>query len=146
MGTGIGIVASRVAGLNVTMVDPYDKSLQKSKDFTANWCQKEITKDRLTSADSTDVMNRIAYSGDLGSLKTADFVIEAANEDFDIKKIIFQGLANTTPDHAILASNTSSISISKIGGVIPERAHQVIGMHFMNPVPVMKLVEVITAL
>ena len=80
-------------------------------------------------------MNRIAYSGDMGSLKDADFVIEAANEDFEIKKIIFQGLANTTPDHAILASNTSSISISKIGGVIPYRAHQVIGMHFMNPVP-----------
>ncbi len=59
----------------------------------------------------------------MGVLKDADFVIEAANEDFEIKKIIFEALANTTPDHAILASNTSSISISKIGGVIPDRAH-----------------------
>ena len=66
MGTGIGIVASRVAGLNVTMVDPFEKSLEKSKNFTANWCQKEISKERLTDADSQGVMNRIAYSGDMG--------------------------------------------------------------------------------
>ena len=146
MGTGIGIVASRVAGLNVTMIDPFESSLSKSRDFTANWCQKEISKERLTKAESDAVINRIAYSGDLGSLSTADFVIEAANEDFGVKKLIFQGLAKVVPDHAILATNTSSISISKIGGVVPERAHQVIGMHFMNPVPVMQLVEVITAL
>ena len=79
-------------------------------------------------------------------MNNIDFVVEAANEDFEIKKLIFQGLAASVPDHTILATNTSSISISKIGGCIPERAHQVIGMHFMNPVPVMKLVEVITAL
>ena len=123
MGTGIGIVASRGAGLNVTMVDPFEASLNKSRDFTANWCQKEISKERLTDAESQDVRNRIAYSDQIDSLKTADFVIEAANEDFNIKKVIFQGLAQTTPDHAILATNTSSISISKIGGTIPDRAH-----------------------
>lgn len=146
MGTGIGIVASRVAGINVTMIDPFEASLDKSRIFTANWCKKEISKERLSDAESSDVINRIAYSSDINSLKDADFVIEAANEDFEIKKLIFQGLASATPDHAILATNTSSISISKIGGVIPDRAHKVIGMHFMNPVPVMKLVEVITAL
>ena len=146
MGTGIGLVASRVAGLNVIMVDPFDSSLDKSKVFASNWCTKEIAKERLTLSDSSDVINRISYSTDINSLKDSDFVIEAANEDFDIKKLIFTGLAKTLPDHAILATNTSSISISKIGGVIPDRAHQVIGMHFMNPVPVMKLVEVITAL
>jgi len=146
MGTGIGIVTSRVAGINVTLVDPYESSLNKSRDFVNNWCQKEIAKERMTQQEMQDVTNRVAYSDNIESLKDADFVIEAANEDFNIKKIIFQGLANVTPDHAILATNTSSISISKIGGVIPERAHQVIGMHFMNPVPVMKLVEVITAL
>lgn len=123
MGTGIGIVASRVAGVNVTMIDPFEGSLDKSRSFTANWCKKEIAKERLNEADSNDVMNRIAYSSDINSLKDADFVVEAANEDFEIKKLIFTGLANTTPDHAILATNTSSISISKIGGVIPDRAH-----------------------
>ena len=123
MGTGIGVVASRVAGLNVTMIDPYEASLTKSQDFIANWCQKEIAKERLTAAEAADVQNRISFSSDLGSLNNADFVIEAANEDFEIKKIIFQGLSKVVPDHAILASNTSSISISKIGGIIPDRAH-----------------------
>ena len=146
MGTGIGIVGARVAGLNMIMVDPSEAGLSKSKSFVANWCQKEIAKERLAQAESQDVMNRIEYSSDINSLKNADFVIEAANEDFDVKRIIFQGVAKAVPDHCILATNTSSISISKLGGVIPDRAHQVIGMHFMNPVPVMKLVEVITAL
>ena len=72
--------------------------------------------------------------------------MEAASEDFGLKKTIFQALASITPENAILATNTSSISITKIAGCIPERAHQVIGMHFMNPVPVMKLVEVIKGL
>ena len=146
MGTGIGIVASRVAQLNVTMVDPGENSLVRSEDFIANWCQKEIAKERLTEAESQDVKNRIAFSSDIQALNNSDFIIEAANEDFEIKRIIFQGVAKVVPDHAILATNTSSISISKLGGIIPDRAHQVIGMHFMNPVPVMKLVEVITAL
>ena len=128
------------------MIDPNSASLDKSGTFVENWCAKEIAKDRLTEAESRDVINRITYSNELNALSNADFVIEAANEDFNIKKVIFQGLAKTVPDHAIMATNTSSISISKIGGIVPERAHQVIGMHFMNPVPVMKLVEVITAL
>ena len=146
MGTGIGIVASRTAALNVTFIDPSADSLKRSENFIRNWCQKEIAKERLTQADSEAVINRIQYSSKIESLEKADFVVEAANEDFALKKIIFENLAKFTPDHAILASNTSSISISKIGGVIPDRAHQVIGMHFMNPVPVMKLVEVIRGL
>lgn len=146
MGTGIGIVASRIAQLNVTMVDPGENSLVRSEDFIANWCAKEIAKERLTDAESQDVKNRISFSSDIQALNNSDFIIEAANEDFEIKRIIFQGVAKVVPDHTILATNTSSISISKLGGVIPDRAHQVIGMHFMNPVPVMKLVEVITAL
>ena len=76
-------------------------------------------------------------------MSNVDFAIEAASEDFLLKKAIFGHLAAVTPEHAILATNTSSISITKIAGCIPSRAHQVIGMHFMNPVPVMKLVEII---
>jgi 3-hydroxybutyryl-CoA dehydrogenase len=75
-----------------------------------------------------------------------DFAVEAANEDFVLKARIFEDLAAITPAHAVLASNTSSISLTKIAGTIPQRAHQVIGMHFMNPVPVMKLIEIIKAL
>ena len=73
-------------------------------------------------------------------------MIEAVNEDFLLKKKIFQDIAKVVPDRTIFASNTSSISISKIAGTIPDRAANVIGMHFMNPVPVMQLVEVIRAL
>ena len=79
-------------------------------------------------------------------MKNSDFLIDAASENFALKKKIFENLAIFTPENSILASNTSSISITKIGGCIPHRAHQVIGMHFMNPVPVMKLIEVIKGL
>ena len=93
MGTGIGIVSSRVAQLNVTMVDPSKNSLDRSQDFIANWCQKEISKERLTDAESQDVQSRIKFSSDIQSLSDVDFVIEAANEDFEIKRIIFQGVS-----------------------------------------------------
>jgi len=72
--------------------------------------------------------------------------VEAIVENFDVKKKTFQAIAEITPAHAILASNTSSISLTKIAGTVPDRADKVIGMHFMNPVPVMKLIEVITGL
>ena len=146
MGTGIGIVASRTAGLNVTFVDPSEDSLKRSENFVANWCQKEIAKEKLTKEEGNSVISRIKYAHKIDALSSVDFVVEAANEDFELKKLIFQNMAKVVPPHAILASNTSSISISKIGGVIPERADKVIGMHFMNPVPVMKLVEVIRGL
>ena len=88
----------------------------------------------------------MVWTPNFSDLKDSNIVVEAVNENFDLKKSIFQELAKITDEHAILASNTSSISISKIAGCVPDRAHQVIGMHFMNPVPVMKLVEVIKAL
>jgi 3-hydroxybutyryl-CoA dehydrogenase len=97
--------------------------------------------------EKTDLLGRITFHDSIKSgLGDVDFAIEAANEDFVLKARIFEDLAATTPSHAILASNTSSISLTKIGGIIPQRAHQVIGMHFMNPVPVMKLIEVIRGL
>ncbi len=89
MGTGIGIVASRVACLNVTFVDPSGDSLKRSENFITNWCQKEIAKERLTKAESEAVINRISFSTQVESLSKADFIIEAANEDFDLKKHIF---------------------------------------------------------
>ena len=88
----------------------------------------------------------MVWTPNFSDLKDSNIVVEAVNENFDLKKSIFEELAKITDDHTILASNTSSISISKIAGCVPDRAHQVIGMHFMNPVPVMKLVEVIKAL
>ena len=146
MGTGIGIVARRMAGLDVTFVDPKESQLVHSESFIEKWCQKEIAKERMTEDEKKHLMSGISFGDNIGYMKEADFVVEAASEDFNIKKTIFTHLAEQTPNHAILATNTSSISITKIAGVIPQRAHQVIGMHFMNPVPVMKLVEVIQGL
>ena len=100
----------------------------------------------MTTELKEEVVNRIAYADNIAMLKDVDFVVEAASEDFGLKKKIFTHLAEVTPSHCILATNTSSISITKIAGCIPDRASQVIGMHFMNPVPVMKLIEVIRAL
>lgn len=147
MGTGIGIVASRVAGLQVKFIEPKKENQKRSHDFIVSWCDKEIQKERLTAEEKEDLIKRISYHDSIKhGLTDVDFAIEAANEDFVLKARIFEDLASSTPNHAILASNTSSISLTKIAGTIPQRAHQVIGMHFMNPVPVMKLIEIITAL
>lgn len=91
-------------------------------------------------------MNRFSFSTKLEDFDKSNLVVEAIVENFDVKKTVFQKLAEVTPRDAILASNTSSISITKIAGTVPDRASNVIGMHFMNPVPVMKLVEVIKGL
>ena len=100
----------------------------------------------MTEEDKNSMLSKISFSDTMEGLSSSGFVVEAASESFELKKKIFQTLATVTPPNAILASNTSSISITKIAGCIPERAHQVIGMHFMNPVPVMKLTEVIRGL
>jgi len=100
----------------------------------------------MTADEKSSIIGRITYHDSIQSLNDIDFAIEAANEDFVLKARIFEDLAKHTPAHAILATNTSSISISKIAGTVPTRANKIIGMHFMNPVPVMKLVEVIVAL
>lgn len=116
MGTGIGIVAARVAGINVRFVDAHEASLKRSEDFVKNWIDKEIGKQRMTEADKTAMLGKISYHDKISSLNDVDFAIEAANEDFVLKSRIFEELAKETPKHAILASNTSSISISKIAG------------------------------
>ena len=123
MGTGIGIVSSRVAKYEVVFVDPMPAGLKKSETFVQNWCKKEIEKERLTDAEMKDVLARIQWTSDIQSLKDCDLVIEAANENFDLKKRIFMDAAKVVKDKSILASNTSSISISKIAGTIPDRAH-----------------------
>ena len=146
MGTGIAIVANRVAGLHVKLVDTTEATLSKSSKFIESWWDKEIAKQRLTTDEKYSIMNRFTFSTKLEDLDKTNFVVEAIVENFDVKKKVFQQLEKITPSDAILASNTSSISITKIAGTVPDRASKVIWMHFMNPVPVMKLVEVIKGL
>ena len=89
MGTGIGIVSSAVADLNVVFADPSEQSLKKCETLVTNWCDKEIKKERMTEARKGEVLGRITYSDTLQSLSNIDFVVEAATEDFALKQVIF---------------------------------------------------------
>ncbi|CAD8121952.1 unnamed protein product [Paramecium sonneborni] len=142
MGTGIAIVGSAVAGLKVRVVDVNEQRLQASHTFIDKWCDKEIQKNRMTNQLKTDVLSRFSFHLKISDLSCCDFVVEAAPEKFEMKAEIFKQLVQVTNPETILASNTSSISITKLAG-LTNRADRIIGMHFMNPVPVMKLIEVI---
>jgi 3-hydroxybutyryl-CoA dehydrogenase len=104
--------------------------------------QRDVDKDRLDGAGKKAIVEKIRTTTDFSAFKDASFVVEAVVEDLGVKTQVFRMLDEVTPSHAILASNTSSISITKLGAAT-KRPDKVIGMHFMNPVPVMKLVEVI---
>jgi 3-hydroxybutyryl-CoA dehydrogenase len=145
MGSGIALVANQVAGLNVKVVDANEKSLANARKSYEGLLEGQVTKKKLTSEVRDQVLSRFSYTTKLDDLNDADFVVEAVNEDFELKRKIFQSLDKITPKTSILASNTSSISITKIARTV-ERPSLVIGTHFFNPVPVMALLEVITGL
>src|SRR5688500_15936985 len=141
MGNGIAQVAAR-AGYEVIMRDVQDDLLQRGMKAIDKSLQRDVDKERLTTDEKTEIISRINTTTDLQSLSKASFVVEAVTENFEVKSLVFKELDRITPPEAILASNTSSISITKLAAVT-SRPDKVIGMHFMNPVPVMKLVEVI---
>ena len=143
MGLGIGHVASQVAGKNVVMVDVSEARNDAAKTFLDKLLKKNVEKGKMSSEDAAAVMSRISFTTDLNVLEKTDFVVEAASENVDLKLDLFSKICQITPSEVILASNTSSISITKIAAAT-NRPDKVIGMHFMNPVPVMKLVEVIS--
>lgn len=144
MGNGIA-QACAVAGLPVTMVDISDAAVQKGVATIAGSLDRLIKKDKLTTADKDAALARITTSTEYAALGTADFVIEAATENFDLKVKILKQLEGVAKEGAILASNTSSISITKLAGIVA-KPDQFIGMHFFNPVPLMALVEIIRGL
>ena len=141
MGNGIAQVAAR-AGYQVIMRDVQDEFLQRGMNAIDKSLQRDVDKERLTAVEKTEIITRINTTTDLDALSKASFVVEAVTENFEVKSAVFKELDRITPPEAILASNTSSISITKLAAVT-SRPDKVIGMHFMNPVPVMKLVEVI---
>ena len=100
----------------------------------------------MTADEKVGLLTKMSFTTKLEDFHSTDFIVEAIVENFEVKKNLFQTLDKITPKETILASNTSSISLTKIAGTIPHRADKVIGMHFMNPVPVMKLIEVISGL
>jgi 3-hydroxybutyryl-CoA dehydrogenase len=142
MGNGIAHVFAQ-QGFQVSLVDLKEDFLQKAVSTISKNMDRQVAKGKLSEEDKTAALSRISTFTDLKSgVSSADLVIEAATENLSIKLDLFRQLDELTPKSAILATNTSSISITKIAAVT-QRAGQVIGMHFMNPVPVMKLVEVI---
>ena len=141
MGNGIAQVAAR-AGYSVVMRDVQDAFLERGLKAIDKSLQRDVDKQRLTAEEKQAVMGRIQTTTELDALSGASFVIEAVTEDLAVKTELFRALDRITLPEAILASNTSSISITRLGAAT-SRPDKVIGMHFMNPVPVMKLVEVI---
>ncbi|MBI3511917.1 MAG: 3-hydroxybutyryl-CoA dehydrogenase [Bacteroidetes bacterium] len=142
MGNGIAHVFAQY-GYAVTLVDVSKEALDKGMNTITKNLDRQVAKGSLSEADKTATLARISPTTDLAAgVKNAELVVEAATENSDLKLKIFREMDANTPANAILASNTSSISITKIAAAT-KRPAQIIGMHFMNPVPVMKLVEVI---
>jgi 3-hydroxybutyryl-CoA dehydrogenase len=141
MGNGISHVFAQY-GYSVTMIDVRAEALEKARASIAANMDRQVKKGVLSAADRQASLGRIDSAEELRAASSADFVVEAATENRDLKFQLFRDLDAVAPEHAILATNTSSISITEIAGRTT-RPEQVIGMHFMNPVPVMQLVELI---
>jgi 3-hydroxybutyryl-CoA dehydrogenase len=144
MGSGIAQVLART-GHEVVLYDLYPEALTRAVNGISSSCDRLIKKEALTTAQKDEILKRIKTTSDFNGLKNCDLAIEAVTENESLKLEIFKKLDATVKPGAILASNTSSISITKIGSVT-KRPEKVVGMHFMNPVPVMKLVEGIRGL
>jgi 3-hydroxybutyryl-CoA dehydrogenase len=145
MGNGIAQVAANPGGLHVILNDIADQFVNRGYDNIAKNLEKMVAREKISSDQKADILSRIKKSTNIEDLKEADFVVEAAIEREDLKLNIFKKLDEICMPGAVLATNTSSISITKIANVT-KRPDKVIGMHFMNPVPVMRLVEIIRGL
>lgn len=144
MGTGIAQVAIQ-AGYAVTLRDISQEQMEKAKANIERQLGRSVEKGRISVQEKEDALGRLTLSSDPEAVKQADLVIEAAAENAEVKKQIFKEVCGLCSDSCILATNTSSISITKLSGAVnhPERF---IGMHFFNPVPVMKLLEIVRGL
>ncbi|KAL8276050.1 hypothetical protein Esti_000044 [Eimeria stiedai] len=159
MGTGIALTAARyVTSMRVTVLDISEAQLQRGQKFSELWVQKEVAKGKIEQPAAESMLRRLAFSllkpealikRDMvvvpQAVQRATFCIESASENLAVKRSLFSFLDAAAPPSAILATNTSSISITKIASAT-FRPQKVIGMHFMNPVPVMPLVEIISGL
>ena len=141
MGNGIAQVAAQ-AGYNVIMRDIEDRFVQGGIKNIDKFLSKSVEKGKMTADQKNDIMGKIKGTTDIGAMKDVDLVIEVIIEVMDVKKKVFAELDAITKPDVILASNTSSMSITEIAAAT-KRPDKVIGMHFFNPVPLMKLVEVI---
>jgi 3-hydroxybutyryl-CoA dehydrogenase len=144
MGSGIAQVAA-THGLKVIMNDIGKEFVDKGFAAIESSLSRMVKKEKISSQEKDNIISRVKGSTDISDMKGTDFVVEAATENEELKLRLFIALDGICGQDVILASNTSSISITKIAGAT-KRPQQVIGMHFMNPVPMMKLVEIIRGL
>jgi len=141
MGNGIAQTAA-TAGFDIVMCDVQEEYVTRGLENIGKSLDRFVKKETMTEGEKSLVLARIRTTTQLDELKDCSLIVEAATENFEVKKQIFQKLDEIANADAILSSNTSSISITKIGAVT-KRPEKVVGMHFFNPVPLMKLVEVI---
>lgn len=144
MGSGIAQAAA-ASGLQVIMTDIRQEFIDRGLDTIRRFLSKSVEKGKLPKEEMEALLGRIRTSTDIQAASEADFVVEAATEEESIKFKIFSDLDAACPAHTVLSTNTSSIPIGRIAAKT-QRPDKVIGMHFMNPVPLMKLVEIIPAL
>ncbi|KAI5778886.1 3-hydroxyacyl-CoA dehydrogenase [Geopyxis carbonaria] len=146
MGLGIALVAAKVAQIPVTLVDTSQSSLDRSTAFMDKLLAKDVAKQKLSTSAADAIRARITTSTTLDAISSADFIIEAVPEIPALKADIFSRLATISAPHAVLATNTSSISITRIAAAALGAQSRVVSTHFMNPVPVMRGVEIIRGL
>ena len=144
MGHGIAQVAAQ-NGYDVILVDAVAEALERGRTQIGKGLERLVGKGKLSAGERDESLGRLTTAGELAALERADLVIEAIVERLDAKRKVLGDLDRLCPDHTLLATNTSSISITKLAAAT-SRPAKVIGMHFMNPVPVMQLVEVIRGL
>ena len=142
MGSGIAL-SSATHGIDAVIVDISESQIDRARSYHKKQVIRSVEKGRMTQEEGEAAIARISYVTSMKEASDADWVVEAATENIDVKKKIFGQMADTFGDGVVLATNTSSISITQLASAVPSASSRVIGMHFFNPVPVMKLVEVI---
>ncbi len=142
MGSGIALAAAS-AGIRAHQVDVSPQQLDRARAYHERTLKRNVEKQRMGQKEADSVAARISYHATLEEARGADWAVEAVLEEIELKKQVFRTMKQLLPPEAVLASNTSSISISDLGEAVGDAAPRVVGMHFFNPVPVMKLVEVI---
>ena len=144
MGAGIAQVLA-ASGIKTLLHDTSKQALEKGHATIEKFLSKALEKEKISSEQKSNTLANVSLVEDIADLRDADLVVEAIIENFEIKKKLFSSLDTICKPEALFASNTSSISITKLAACT-NRSEQFIGMHFMNPVPIMKLVEIIRGL
>ena len=145
MGSGIALTAAS-SGIRAYQVDVSAEQLSRARNYHSKTIARNVEKQRISQLEGEQTLGRISYHEEMRDAKGADWVIEAATENVELKKKIFQQMIVYFEEPTVLATNTSSISITDLASSVGAAAPRVIGMHFFNPVPIMKLVEVIKGL